>query len=165
MKTESNLGSRRDRLIHEHIHDPYKTPHKLVEPTICPECGAVFHAGRWQWMSTPPVNALKTSCQACHRIRDNYPAGIVTLSGGFLREHRAELLNLVRNQETAAKQDHPLHRIMAIDETDDSLVIKTTDLHLPRAIADAVQDAYRGDLKLHYDEEGYFLRVEWQREN
>ena len=40
MKSESDLGPRRDRLMHEHIHDPYKTPHKLPEPTVCPDCGA-----------------------------------------------------------------------------------------------------------------------------
>jgi hypothetical protein len=38
---------RRDRLIHEHVHDPYKTRLQLPEPTVCPQCGAVFHEGRW----------------------------------------------------------------------------------------------------------------------
>ena len=28
---------RRDRLIHEHVHDPYKTRLKLPEPTVCPQ--------------------------------------------------------------------------------------------------------------------------------
>ena len=54
---------------------------------------------------------------------------------------------------------------MEIEETSDSIVIKTTDLHLPHRIAEAVESAYRGELKLHYDEEGYFVRVDWERES
>jgi hypothetical protein len=33
-----------------HRHDPYKARHKLPEPAACPECGAVFHEGRGQWV-------------------------------------------------------------------------------------------------------------------
>ena len=164
MKSESDLGLRRDRLMHEHIHDPCKTPHKLPEPTVCPDCGAVFHAGRWQWMTPAPENANRTSCQACHRIRDKYPAGRMTLSGGFVREHKAELLSLARHHEAAEKQAHPLHRIMRIEEKPDSIVIETTDLHLPHRIADALEHAYHGDSKLQFDKEGHFIRVDWERE-
>ena len=164
MKTETDLGARRDRLIHEHIHDPYKTPHKLPEPTVCPECGAVFHDGRWQWIAPPPADAHRTSCQACHRIRDKYPAGRIMLRGGFVSEHKGELLALARHHADAEKQAHPLHRIMQIEETPDAIAIETTDLHLPHRIAEAVEHAYRGELKLHYDQEGYFVRVDWCRE-
>ena len=83
-KSETNLGKRRDKLLHEHIHDTYKTSHKLSEPTVCPDCGAVFHEGRWQWITPAPKGAHQTSCPACHRTRDNYPAGVITLSGGYV---------------------------------------------------------------------------------
>lgn len=36
--------------------------------------------------------------------------------------------------------------------------------HLPRRIADALHHAYKGELDIHYDEEGYFVRVNWKRE-
>ena len=39
---------RHDRLLQETQHDTYKSKGKLHEPTVCPDCGAVFHAGRWQ---------------------------------------------------------------------------------------------------------------------
>jgi NMD protein affecting ribosome stability and mRNA decay len=163
MKPQSDLGPRRDRLLREHIHDPYKTSRKLPEPTVCPECGAVFHDGRWQWITPPPAEAHRTQCQACHRIRDQYPAGVIRLHDEFVRQHRAELLNLVRHHEEDEKREHPLHRIMKIEEQPVALMITTTDIHLPRRIADAVRHAYDGNVKITYDEEGYFVRVDWER--
>ncbi len=62
-KSPTDLGTRRDRLIQERIHDPYKTPHKLQEPTMCPECGAVFHEGRWQWIT--PAAASPPDERSC----------------------------------------------------------------------------------------------------
>ena len=156
-KSETNLGKRRDKLLHEHIHDTYKTSHKLSEPTVCPDCGAVFHEGRWQWITPAPKGAHQTSCPACHRTRDNYPAGVITLSGGYVLRHKDELLQMARNREAEEKRAHPLNRIMSIEEHPDSVVIKTTDIHLPHHIAEALRHA-------QYDEEGYFVRVDWQRE-
>ncbi|MDH3597416.1 MAG: BCAM0308 family protein [Rhodospirillales bacterium] len=156
---------RMDRRLREHVHDPYKTRLKLKEPTVCPECGAVFHQGRWQWAAHPPADANEEMCQACHRTQDKYPAGTATLAGGFLDGHKEEILNLVRHQEDLEKGEHPLHRIISIEEEAGRIVVSTTDIHLPRRIGEAVHHAYQGDLDLHYEEEAYFLRVNWTREN
>jgi hypothetical protein len=155
---------RKDRLIHERVHDPYKTKHKLPEPTVCPVCNAVFHDGRWQWAESWPVDAPKEMCQACHRTKDNYPAGVVTLTGEFLYAHKAEILNLARHHEKKENTEHPLHRIMKIEEHPDAVIVSTTDIHLPRRIGEALHHAYKGELGVHYDEEGYFVRVNWNRE-
>jgi hypothetical protein len=72
---------------------------------------------------------------------DQYPAGVITLSGGYVRQHRHELLQMARNREPEEKQAHPLHRIMGIEEHPDSLVIKTTDIHLPHDIAETLRHA------------------------
>ncbi len=154
---------RQDRLIHEHIHDPYKIRRKLPDPTCCPQCGAVYHAGRWTWSEEPTVDANEELCQACRRIKDNYPAGEIRLRGSFLPSHREEIVNLARNIERSANEEHPLHRIMSIEDQDGETIITTTDIHVPRAIGHALQSAYKGDLTVHYDEEGYFIRIEWQR--
>ena len=53
---------------------------------------------------------------------------------------------------------------MSIEEHPDFLVIKTTDIHLPHHIAEALHKAHKGDLKIQYDEEGYFARIDWRRE-
>ena len=155
--------TRGDRLIRERVHDPYKTRLKLPEPSICPQCGAVFHGGRWHWAERPS-QAHEELCQACHRSNDNYPAGILTLSGGFLGKHKTEVLGLVRHQEKLEKAEHPLHRIITIERHADAIVINTTDIHLPRRIGEALHRAYEGELDFHYDEESYLIRVSWKRE-
>lgn len=115
MRSLASNGSRprRDRLIREQIHDSYKSKRKLPEPALCPQCGAVYHGGRWQWTSQP-AKAHQQTCPACHRIQDKYPAGSVSLSGQFLGTHRDEVLNVVRNAEARAKAEHPLKRIINI---------------------------------------------------
>jgi ribosomal protein L32 len=160
---QPETARRGDRLIRERVHDPYKTRLKLPEASVCPDCGATFHKGRWTWV--PAVAGAKVArCQACHRIADSYPAGIATLRGGFLARHKAEILNLARNQEALEKGEHPLHRIMAVAEQGGEVEITTTDIHLPRRIGQALHDAYRGTLAIDYGKEGYFVRVDWTRE-
>ena len=149
----------------ERVHDPYKTRLKLHDPTVCTECGALFHQGRWQWPSNPPpADAEREKCQACHRIHDEYPAGWVTLSGDFVATHKDEIVHLIRHNEEREKAEHPLHRIMGIDEENGKLVVTTTDIHLPRRIGEALHHAYHGKLDFHYEREEYRLRVHWTRD-
>ncbi|AWJ87983.1 ATPase (plasmid) [Azospirillum sp. TSH58] len=155
--------ARRDRLIQEHVHDPYKRAAKLSDPTVCPQCGAVYHHGRWSW-GLPAVDAVKEVCQACHRANDRYPAGTVTLSGGFLGSHRDEILAAVHHQERLEKDEHPLHRIIDVEDRDGNVVVTTTDVHLPRRIGEALHHAYAGDLDFHYDKDAYYVRVAWKRD-
>jgi len=93
-------GRRRDRLIRERVHDPYKTRLKLTEPTVCPKCGAVWQSGRWTWQDhNPPKEAENIMCQACHRIADKYPAGELTIGGKFAKVHEQDIIGLIRNTE------------------------------------------------------------------
>ena len=64
----------------DHILDPYQRQQKLHEGTICSQCGAVYHNGRWQWASRPQEGAAEALCSACRRINDKFPAGIVIRS-------------------------------------------------------------------------------------
>jgi hypothetical protein len=158
-------GSRHaGRAQQDHIIDPYKLPGKPKEPAVCPQCHAVFHRGRWQW-TTPPAGAQELLCQACHRINDHYPAGVVTLTGPSVAAHADEMIRLIRHEEEAERPEHPLNRIMSIErEAADRVVISTTDIHLPRRIGDALRRTYHGVVKEHFDEGGYFVRINWQRD-
>ncbi len=150
----------------DQIIDTYKLTKKLPDPTRCPNCGAIYHEGRWQWLPEALVTPTHEElCTACHRIADAYPAGSVTLKSPVITTQASEIMRLARNVEEAEKREHPLNRIMAIEQpADDSLSITTTDIHLPRRIGEAVHRAFHGDLQVHYDENNYFVRVEWHRD-
>ena len=153
---------RHDRLLREREHDTYKVRAKLPDPTACPDCGAMFRDGRWTWGS-PPVDAHRTLCPACHRIRDDYPGGYLKLVGDFAREHREELVALARNVESREKADHPLKRIMDVADHADHVLLTTTDPRLARNIGDALHRAYQGELDLAYAKGESLLRVTWTR--
>jgi hypothetical protein len=163
MAHQSFQPIRRDRLIQEAVHDSYKNKGKLSDPTLCTECGAVFHGGRWQWLPKPEKKAEETVCPACHRIRDGFPAGYVTITGDFIAAHEEEIMQLMRNHEAREKAAHPLQRIMAIEKTKFSTVVTTTDVHLARGIGDALHHAYQGELEFHYNQQENLLRVNWSR--
>ena len=152
----------REELRDELVHDSYKSKRKLNEGTQCPDCGAVYRAGRWQWGAAAAATHQET-CPACHRIRDKFPAGYVSLKGDFLAAHRAEILQLARNREASEKAEHPLERIMGIEDVDEGVLITTTDTHLAREIGEALYAAYKGDIQYQYNREDNLLRVHWAR--
>jgi NMD protein affecting ribosome stability and mRNA decay len=150
-------------LLSERIHDPYYSRVKPREATSCPQCGVRYRNGRWT-MPASKVSAFRSQlCPACRRINDHYPAGELLLTGEFIDAHRSEIIATIRHVEESERQEHPLNRIMEIETRDDGLRITTTDLHLPHRIAHALSDAWGGTMGTHYDRNGYFTRVIWER--
>ena len=145
-----------------HDDDPYRATRKPPEPTVCPTCKAVFAEGRWTWAKTPS-DAYEQNCPACQRIQDEFPAGYVMIKGEFIREHRDEIIALITRKEDREKAEHPLQRIMAIQDVREGLQVTTTDSHLARGIGEALYDAYKGDLKLRYSRDENLLRATWKR--
>lgn len=152
----------RSKLFQERVHDAYKSRGKLPEPTVCPECRAVFSRGRWRWLPMPEA-AHEEMCPACHRIHDRFPAGYVKLAGDFLKAHRTDLVGLVRHVEQREKAEHPLQRVMDIVDDADGILVTTTDIHLAHGIGEALHHAYGGRLDSHYNPEENLLRVNWSR--
>ena len=133
--------------------------------TVPPARNAVrsYREGRWRWVARAE-DAAEELCPACRRINEKYPAGIVTLRGDFVREHKDEMIQLARHQEESEKKEHALNRIINIEEDDHGVVINTTDIHLPRRIGEAIKRAFHGEIEDHFEKDGYFVRVEWTRE-
>lgn len=153
---------RRNQLREESEHDAYAHQYKPTEPAVCPDCGCIFHAGRWQW-GVPKKDATEIICPACHRIRDRFPAGFVHIGGEFFADHRGELTHLIRHHEEKTRTEHPLKRIMNIEDEDDGILVTTTDIHLARDLGDALHNAYQGELEFHYNDAENLLRVHWHR--
>jgi len=151
-----------DRIFDDKPHDPYQASGKYKEPTVCADCKAIFHEGRWQWAAAPQ-GAHEERCPACRRTRAKLPAGFLTLAGEFFNAHRDEVLALVRHVATRERDEHPLHRVMLIEEAPKSVVVTTTDIHSPQRIAEALRHAYHGDFKMSYGHDEYTVRVTWNR--
>lgn len=166
MSLRSITGSfrpvRRDQLREEREHDSYKLQHKPPEPAYCPDCGAIYHSGRWCW-GNRPAGSHNLVCPACHRIRDRFPAGFVEIGGQYFNDHLEEVMMLLRHHEAKARAEHPLERIMAIKDNVDGILVTTTDIHLARDLGDALHHAYQGELEFHYNEAENLLRVHWRR--
>jgi hypothetical protein len=167
MRTDNSgptAGPRRwGRAQRRSITDPYKSVKKLHEPVACPQCGAVYRAGHWKWTERPAA-AHEELCPACQRINDDFPAGQLALTGQFVTQHLDDILRIVRHQEGIEKAEHPLNRIMNIEDTMGAIVVTTTEIHLLRRIGEALKRAFDGELKSNYDEDGYFLRATWHRD-
>jgi len=155
---------RNDRLIQEHVHDPYFVRGKYHDPSVCAKCNLVFHDGIFDWPDGAPPNARKMVCPACKRIDDNYEGGHVVLEGTFLADHKEDLVNTVKKAEEHEKRQRPLERIMDIVVGDDRIEVRTTYEPVARRIGQAVHKAYKGDLKMHYLEDEKFVRVHWRRD-
>ena len=155
--------ARRDRLIQDARTDPYREDAKHPEPSACPDCGLAYRSGRWVRVEGKPFGA-EVVCPACRRIRDDYPAGFVTLEGPSVGPERDALLALARNVEKREQAEHPLKRIIDVSDPGkaDRIVIRTTDMHLARSIGDAIAHAHKGELDYDYPKEAAVLRVHWR---
>jgi NMD protein affecting ribosome stability and mRNA decay len=153
---------RGDQFPDERGSDSYSLRGKLLQPAVCPTCGAVYHEGRWQWLPRPP-GAREVLCAACHRIADDEPAGYVNIEGELTAAKRAEMLSLLRHHEERAKAEHPMERIAAIRQEDGRTVVTTTDLHLARDLGRALESAFHGTLELKYNDRERMIRATWRR--
>jgi hypothetical protein len=164
MKTTPNRHAevRHEQSFEPRHADPYLEAGKPTQDARCPECGVVFHKGRWAW-GPVPKDAVSMHCPACMRIHDQFPGGYVTLKGPFVQAHRDELKKLVQAREAYEKTEHPLERLMGIGERAESLEITTTGNHLARAIGNAVRAAYDGQLKVRYQSDENLVRAVWTR--
>ena len=154
----------------ENYGDPYTHTHSQHETLVCCECRAVYHDQRWyledQGRSSPGSygDSKPTTCPACMKIRDRMPGGIVKLSGGFLKDHREEILNLIRNEGDRARQVNPLERVMGFETLGAGIDVFTTNEKLAQRIGRALHKAYEGRVSYDFSQDTKLARVTWRRD-
>jgi NMD protein affecting ribosome stability and mRNA decay len=149
--------------------DPYQPRVDPGEVAACTECHALYQRRHWFFdeeayfhASMQPATRMAL-CPACQKIRDRYAEGQVTLRPSpFLTSHREEILHLIRNEEGRAKGLNPLERIIEITESNEGVVVTTTNEKLAQRIGRTLKSAYQGQTTYHWSEPK-FLSVEWER--
>lgn len=86
--------SRHDNLFQEHVHDAYKARTKPHEPTVCPQCGAVFMKGAGSGLAS----------QKAHTVKLALLVTAYTSISSRLSEHEGRVLSITsrRNHASAA---------------------------------------------------------------
>ncbi len=135
----------------------------------CRGCGSVYY--RRRWTLEPPVEIRKrvelrdgvslTYCPACQKIRDHYWLGVVQISGVDPGEKR-ELLKLLKNEETRAREKNPLERIVRIANEDDGLRVETTTEKLAQRLGRCLRKARGGKVSYKWSHNNKFARVVWE---
>jgi NMD protein affecting ribosome stability and mRNA decay len=153
------------------LHDPYMDRSIYKDPTVCPDCKLIYHNKRWVRNEELLEKFLKDKksidykkCPACRKTQDDYPLGILRLSGSYIKSKRIEILNLIRNEAEFEEKRNPLARIMKIEEEDNGLLIKTTTESLARRLGRAVNKAHHGEISYIFSDTQKFLRVEWRKD-
>jgi NMD protein affecting ribosome stability and mRNA decay len=149
--------------------DPYLPKGGSEDMALCKKCHSIYHNKRWsidEKLYREKVNLPSTSfvtCPACQKIKDNFPGGLVTLTGAFLQEHKDEIINLIKNEEERARGFNPLERIMKISNGSGKVEISTTNEKLAQRIGKKIKKAFSGEVEYKWSQDTKLLRVTWNR--
>ena len=143
------------------LKDPYMV--KYNDPTVCPECGVVYHKKRWVFdeklREEYNEKADKKLCPACKKIKDKFAMGFVYIETDYIKDKREEVKNHIRNLEEKELKHNPLDRVMKIEENRDKWTIQTTTEHLAMTIGRSVARTFGGEVKFSFSEDEKMVRV------
>jgi NMD protein affecting ribosome stability and mRNA decay len=149
--------------------DPYLPKGGSHDMALCKQCQSIYHNKRWYREGSfdnkkiSLFSALQVICPACRKIKDNFPGGIVTLTGDFLQEHKKDILNLIKNEEERARGFNPLERIIKISNGSKKMEISTTNEKLAQRIGRKIKKAFSGEVEYKWSQDTKLLRVSWSR--
>lgn len=121
--------------------DPYADVHKPSGVVVCTTCHAIHERGTWKW-GEAPTSATSALCPACRRISDRCPAHVLRLEG-VPKDQRTELVAMVHRVADEESREHPLERLMSLEDTADRIEIRTTGVQLPRRLRASISRAFR----------------------
>jgi hypothetical protein len=89
-------------------------------------------------------------------------AGIISMSGRFVTDHKQEILELVRTVEEGHRAAHPEDHLIEIkDKKDGSVVITFTSAPLARTVAETLYRAHWGELDTTYTDQRERVHITW----
>lgn len=154
-------------------HDDLRTQEAPREPIVCAGCGAVYVHKHWSHSQTARLQPRTAGepvsvriCGACRRRRSGMPHGFVHVDGDFVRLHRADIVNLLKNEAARAAENNPLAQIVDWHESghaDDVLVTTTTE-HLAVRLGRALEKAFDGRVLYGFSHENKLAHVWWHRD-
>ncbi|MCE9625957.1 MAG: hypothetical protein K8R69_10995 [Deltaproteobacteria bacterium] len=166
---EKGRRSVRNRNGHDK-HDTYWNQAQPKDHSFCGKCSAIYHNKHW-FFDEKKLETLRAEaanhqvlCPACHKIQDHFASGRVLMSGEFLREHREEILNLVKNAEKRAMGMNPLERIIEIANNGKGIEITTTHEKLAQRIGKSLYRAFSGTVDYQWARGDKMARVSWCRD-
>jgi NMD protein affecting ribosome stability and mRNA decay len=147
--------------------DPYLPKIGPLDMAVCRKCNAVYSGKRWSLSAKPKPGkkGISVLCPACRKIKDRFPRGYVTIKGGFLKAHRDEILNLIRNKEQRAAYLNPLERIIETRERNGEMEVQTTTEKLAQRIGQMLKKAFSGDVEYKWSSDVKLARVIWTRDD
>jgi NMD protein affecting ribosome stability and mRNA decay len=155
--------------------DPYMLTAEPPYGSVCKRCGSVYRDKRWSMKAgkkaaeakapakAPAKAGAAVLCPACRKIKDKFAEGFVTIKGDFLRGHREEILNMIRNNEEISMHVNPLARIIEIKEKDDEINLTTTTDKLAQKIGRMLKSAFNGSVEYKWSSDVKLARVVWTR--
>ena len=152
------------------IQDTYLNKAAPKDNSYCNKCHAIYHNKRWHFdeneIKSLPENhsRQKISCPACQKIEDHFASGIVTLRGQFIKAHKQEIINLVKNAEERAMGLNPLERIIDILPNGETMQITTTHEKLAQRIGRSLHRAFSGKVAYQWSRGDKMARVNWSRD-
>lgn len=151
------------------INDPYYNQDSPKDGSYCKKCKAIYHHKHWHFDKNEAQKLSKNKtgavvCPACRKIADKFASGRVSLKGGFLRDHREEIVNLIRNEEKRASGLNPLERIIEILPNGEGMEVTTTHEKLAQRIGKRLHSSFRGEVVYQWTPQDKMGRVYWNRE-
>jgi hypothetical protein len=158
---KKNANAERD------IYLPRRAPKGILS---CRGCGSIYYLRRWTLEPTREVlrrvelrdGVRITYCPACQKMRDHYWLGVVQISGINAGEKR-EIVKLLRNEETRAREKNPLERIVRIVDRDGGLRVETTTEKLAQRLGRSLGKARGGKVTYKWSHRNKFARVVWEK--
>ncbi len=150
----------RPRGVIQRNPETYRNRAKASGAQSCAGCGLVQHRGRWSRRAPPRARVASGLCPACRRVRDRYPAGTLRLPQDFFVDREA-ILRMLRHAEEIEGAEHPLERLMDVEERDGELVVTTTGVHLAREIAHELGRQFHRKPRFRYADGESLVHVDW----